>query len=186
MPKGFSLIEVLVAIAILGLSAAIAVPNLSRFNADEQVSSTRAQMLSDLNLVKSNAQSGVRCPTGLESSSWNLQFASANTYDLNSVCNDNSTPEEVNFRAYAFPENITVSQIMSDVAGCEISSQSLIEDFKVDFSASPTNINFIHPTVTCFESRDAASFVNLIKITLQKNSITKTLVVTRGGAIYAE
>lgn len=71
---GFTLIEVLIAIGIMVLIAAVAIPNLRSFREDTVLSQAAQGVSSGLKKVQANAQSGVKCQTGTISSSWSIYF----------------------------------------------------------------------------------------------------------------
>lgn len=60
--KGFTLIEILVAIAIIGLIGVVAIPNYRKFQEDQQVTTDSGNLVQALKLAQSNALTSVQSP----------------------------------------------------------------------------------------------------------------------------
>ncbi len=80
MPRnlGFSLLEILIAIAVLSIATAIAIPNLRKFNEDQSLTNSKGDLVRSIRQAQSNAQSGVLCTSnGQTSVSWGVKFTAA-------------------------------------------------------------------------------------------------------------
>lgn len=88
--RGFTLVEVLISIAMLALIATIALPNFRRFNEDQTLKNTTANLISSLKTAQNNAQTGVKCPDGVSTpQSWSVIItgtASSLSYYLQESC----------------------------------------------------------------------------------------------------
>ncbi len=76
--KGFSLVEILVAMVIIAVIAAVAIPNLNKFNSDQQVRNTSSQVVTDLRKIQNNAHSGVKCPNSNSAVGWRVVINTSN------------------------------------------------------------------------------------------------------------
>ncbi len=84
--KGFTLIEILVAISIVSLIAVIGVPNLKRFNEGQQFQNDVSELIRNLRRMQSNSQSSIVCSPTVGSSSWTLSFKSESSYSYIPTC----------------------------------------------------------------------------------------------------
>ncbi len=84
--RGFTLIEVLIAIGIIALITAVAIPNLRSFREDTVLTQAGIEVSSAMRKVQANAQSGVNCGTGSVSSSWSIFFI-PNQSKFELICN---------------------------------------------------------------------------------------------------
>jgi prepilin-type N-terminal cleavage/methylation domain-containing protein len=73
--SGFTLIEILITLAIFSLVAAVALPNLRNFNASQELDNGSSNLVQILKQARSSAVSGVRCHN-VASLSWNVEFTS--------------------------------------------------------------------------------------------------------------
>lgn len=83
--RGFSLIEILVAISIIALLGIVAIPNLRKFSKDQEAGQTAAQIVNVLKTAQSSASSRIQCPKGEAASAWVVRFNTKN-YSLLSKC----------------------------------------------------------------------------------------------------
>ena len=83
--KAFSLIELLLAIALIGLVVAVAIPNLRQFSGTQEIDAAASQLINTLRTAQSSAASNIKCPDGDISSGWNVVLTT-NSYSLNAGC----------------------------------------------------------------------------------------------------
>jgi prepilin-type N-terminal cleavage/methylation domain-containing protein len=90
--KGFTLIEILIAIAIIGLISAVAIPNLRRFNSENVVNVTTQDMVRLIRQAQSSAASGIKC-NGTLPEIWYFYVGMGNdkTYGVNARFPNGST-----------------------------------------------------------------------------------------------
>lgn len=81
--RGFTLIEMVVAVAILGIMAAIAVPNIYRMSRRGALRASASGLVSALKLARSSAASGRLPPGGtVRTAEAGVRFDSATRYDV--------------------------------------------------------------------------------------------------------
>lgn len=91
--RGFSLIEILVAVGIISLIAAAAIPNIRKFSSDQDIQKTKADIKNSLEKALSSARSGVKCSGNRGSVSWTVNF-NQNKYSISALCTDQQKDAE--------------------------------------------------------------------------------------------
>ena len=91
MKQGYSLLEVLVAVTIIGILTGSSLVGYNRFQGRQGLKSAGEQLVSDLRLTQQKALSGEKasgwCQGDNESLiGWRLIFTSAAIYDIRGVC----------------------------------------------------------------------------------------------------
>src|SRR3989339_717881 len=91
MKQGYSLLEVLVAVTIIGILTGSSLVGYNRFQGRQGLKSAGEQLVSDLRLTQQKALSGEKasgwCQGAGESlTGWRLIFTSAAIYDIRGVC----------------------------------------------------------------------------------------------------
>lgn len=166
--KGFSLVEVLIAIGIIVLIAAVAIPNLRSFQEDTILSAGANEVSSGVRKAQANAQSGVGCSTGNISSSWSIYFiASQNKFEL--ICNFETEDTETSVSE----ETNTLSDINMDVScGGEPPT-----DTKINFTSISVGKSEITSPCT-----SGVSFI--VSLESQKTSQVKNINIDSNGLIF--
>lgn len=94
IPYGFSLIEILLAVSLIALVTAVAVPNLRQYNKDREIADAKAQLVNILRTGQSSAISGIKCSSSNASTNkWQVDFTIGSGVDSYSlVANCQSAP----------------------------------------------------------------------------------------------
>ncbi len=96
MPKlnfaGFSLVEILVAVSITSIVAAVAIPNIRKFAEDQEARNTASSLVADLREMQSNAQTGLKCPSGTTALSWKITLG-VSSYQK--FCTDSTSNQSI-------------------------------------------------------------------------------------------
>lgn len=111
MKHGYSLIEVLVAVTIIGILTGSSLVGYNRFQGRQGLKSAGEQLVSDLRLTQQKALSGEKAAgwcQGLTDSltGWRLIFTSAAVYDIRGVCSSGTT---IVFKSITLPNSATKS-----------------------------------------------------------------------------
>jgi len=117
MQSGYSLIEVLVAVTIIGILTGSSLVGYNRFQGRQGLKSAGEQLVSDLRLTQQKALSGEKaagwCQGADESlTGWRLIFTSAAEYDIKGVCSNAATTI---FKSITLPNSVTKSSGDSSV-----------------------------------------------------------------------
>lgn len=95
--SGFTLIEILVAISILALAGAIAVPNYHRFNELQKLQNTTNDIKAALLAAQNDVQSGTKCnsdPSDYRSVYFTSSSVSVKCHDVNDSTDSNPLTTE--------------------------------------------------------------------------------------------
>ncbi len=120
MKQGYSLLEVLVAVTIIGILTGSSLVGYNRFQGRQGLKSAGEQLVSDLRLTQAKALSGEKAsswcvdsdpvtPPDIYLSVWRLEFINPPTYDtyeIKAVCSDGSIASD---KTITFPNSVTRS-----------------------------------------------------------------------------
>ena len=111
MKQGYSLLEVLVAVTIIGILTGSSLVGYNRFQGRQGLKSAGEQLVSDLRLTQAKALSGEKatgwCQGANESlTGWRLVFTSSTVYDIRGVCSSAAT---TTFKSITLPNSVTKS-----------------------------------------------------------------------------
>ncbi|EKE05343.1 MAG: hypothetical protein ACD_19C00354G0004 [uncultured bacterium] len=103
--KGFTLVELLIVIAVVGILAAITTVSFVDYYQNQIVQTAASELVSTLNLAKSNALSQVKPPACAALDGYRVVIANGATYNLEVVCS--GTPTTVNSKSLSSPPDFT-------------------------------------------------------------------------------
>ena len=104
--SGFTLIELIVSIAILLLLSSLFIANYNGFNSAQVVRQSRADFMTNLQAVRTNAADGVK-PAGCDTLiGYIVKFPSAATYTAQALC---ESGEIEDIHTYTLPSGVTFS-----------------------------------------------------------------------------
>lgn len=169
--KGFTLVEILVAISILAVISVVAVPNLRNFSSTQDLDHTAINIESVLKTAQSSANSGVKCPADETSEYWKVKLTKT-TYSLIAKCQ--TLGERVLSQGLISPSQ-------SDPGESFESSIDVCPNVGGDIIFTPNKVSY-----QC--SGNSLSFIADIKIVLQNSSgsLTKSIRINKGGSIKIE
>lgn len=169
---GFTLVELLVVIAIIGTLLVVLLPQLNRFNNEQVLKNTAAELRSNIKKTQNNASSGLNCNnTGAAASQWKINFTkNAGIYAISATC---AKGEPSTSRSELFPSGIKINDIQID--DVSYTSASII------FDNISSAINFTKESGSLLPNADT------IKIFLKDSNVVgigSTVVLEKGGTVY--
>jgi len=161
----FTLIELLIVIAIIGILTAITIPSFSNFNNKQRLSQAAKQIKNDLRSAQNRAINGIKDSD--DNKVWGIQFASPNVYS---------------YTLY------TCSELDTAQSPCLCSDQvftttkSLANTFVIDVSATSIFVFDEISGAVC----DSSSLLGVgasSSVDLSLSGSTRTVTVSAGGKI---
>ncbi len=162
MPKGFTLIEILITLGIISMVTLVAIPNFRRFNTEQQLQKDVKKLVAAIRQVQANAQNKVTCQAS-RALSWSIQFDS-NGYTVKADCETGSD--------YTAPAVEFVSTMVSTNCG----ANSPVIQF--------SNGSVAYPDATVCP--DLGSQIFSVTLTSTVSNQTSVVKIDKGGAIYEE
>lgn len=182
---GFTIIEILVAITILGLISAFTIPSYKRFNDEQELKNATLNLLQSIRQTQSSSQSRTTCSNNVGSLDWEFRFNSPNRYQVITTCEGTPTTSQSAPNTF-LPTNISIKRIQT-------SAESICPEI-----VNPTTLNLSlifknRGNVVSFSGSGATdclknSAVNWVKIYLGSSKITKQMILVsdKGGALYVQ
>lgn len=176
---GFTLIEILVVIAIISITALVGIPNLRRLNQNQEYQSKASELVNSLKRMQSNSQAGIVCSPTTPSQSWNLKVNSASQYELYPTCGMAGGTGSVGASTSTInlPPEVEITSIETSSGVCDNFTNNL-NKVVISFTNNNRGINFSgHPSCTL----PATTRLNIY---LTYETSVLGITVTKGGAIY--
>lgn len=165
--RGFTLIEILIAIAILSLSAIIAIPNLRRFNDEQELNNASEDIVRTFREAQSSAASNIRCNNG-PSGKWFVELNNVAGVNYKLLCQNSSGVNESSPRYQKNWTGISLGGVTSCAAT----------------SANSLKVEFVGNSITYWCGATSFSPANsAVSIVITKNSRSKTISINVGGVI---
>lgn len=169
--KGFTLIEILVAVSVLSIITVLSIPNLRKFSQDQELNDTSSNVLRLLERAHSSAAAKIKC-SDKPATEWIVSFTTT-SYSLKATCQDIST--------YPTPLASSETFITANYSsrGVAVTVSPVCISGYPDLVFSGNNINF-----RCSDGSLLTD--NSLSLTLSDNRSNPpvTIVVDKGGAIY--
>lgn len=182
--KGFTLLELILVMALTATITAAMVPNLRNFNASQSLSDAASQMQSDLRQIQNSASSGLKCQINT-ATSWYFELAKdssgvVKTYNLGAICLNNEVYSPI---AHALPSGIKINQI--DLDTCEVTLPGEIDQFRVYYSNIFGRVSFASNALSCGLNFNPQQAILYLKSDADPSLVNK-VILNNGGAIYVQ
>ncbi len=176
---GFTMIELLIVMAIMATLTGVMIPNLRGYNTNQKLVEAASQVQSDIRLIQTNATSGVKC-TSSTAATWYLQVDPNKpaAYKIGNTC---LTAAEASAETRTFSSGVTIKSIQY-TTGVSTTTASLANCTRVSFSNIYSNLSFSNSNATC----SISNAVDQVTITLSSSAtgaITNQVVISKGGSV---
>ncbi len=185
--KGYSIIELLVVVVIMGFLAALVIPSFSNFQQDQDLKLSAEEMKANIRLAQSRSLSGSKgttCDATDTLLGWYFAIqsgAAQNTYSIAGACRSVTN---------------TVTPFNTELKSTK-NSRVVISSVRIDGVAQPSQIFGLFAPVNGRISYYPINFASIpviatqqVEITLTNNSIsdptdnTQRVIITRSGEVY--
>ena len=178
--KGFTLVELLIAILIILVISVLAIPNIKKFSQDQEIEDASNSVINVLRLAQSNAMSSIKCSGSLASSNWVAEFQKT-TFRLYAKCTDDSKITLISSTNYVKNRAGLVEVV--DFGDFGVSCLNPPQTLSVRFTGSAIDgfcdTNPVDPTNPIVPS----SPINIKLRNTEKTTSQKTIVINKGGVI---
>lgn len=169
----------MISLAIIGMVAAVSIPNLRDFNKSQDIDNTTSQLVNVLKNAQSSAASHVMCPNNEPAVSWQVDIdptGTTDTYSLISNC-----------------ETLGPKAIIDDTpfAATPTSSNTFVASTNVCAASEITMIYFINQQIQ-YQCANGAilGLSSDLRVSLTKAGsnpvLARTIVIQQGGIIRIE
>lgn len=168
---GFTLVELLVAIGLMVMVTAVAIPSLRNFNKDQQLTETASKIADILKNAQSSSNSGIQCPAGEVAEYWSVVIGTSN-YNLISRCLTSQSNKTIFTSSYSStPTDPTTFAVTTNVCTNEATTL-FFRPFGVTYKCA-SGVNEVTGEVR-------------ITVPNSGNTFSKVIVVETGGVIRVE
>lgn len=197
--QGFTLIEIMIVVSIIGMVSAVAIPSFRKFNDEQVLKNAAAQMTQAFRKIQNNAQSRVNCRDNNPSSGWEVVLgvdsSGSGFYQIVEYCQnilDDYAPYTIEEEAQNLPADIYINTVEDSSATPPLIVPRFTNPGLPDCSPSPAfpdsmialhynnSDNFAIFSPLCLGTSQAQSFKFMLR---SSSSVTATIVVDRGGSI---
>jgi len=176
--KGFTLMELLVAIAIMGIAFAISVPQYSKYINSRALSLARGQVVGDIRMAQSHTMNTLKANGGFPEGGYGVRFAKDSNVYIIFADNDG--------------DKIYKADGSEKFQEMEISGGVKINSLKVKIDSAETEENsadliFVPPYgvtyINTVNKSGLGNFINLEIEIINKNNDTKTITARSSGLV---
>lgn len=169
--RGFTLIEILVAVSIIAILGVVAIPNLRNFSKSQEIDASAQEVVNVLKTAQSSAQSRIKCPKGEVSDTWIVRLTT-NNYSLVARC-QTSGDEYVFVRSYSSSDADSATTFKGSISVCSGDT--------VDVIFSKSQINYL-----CFTQAAPQTGTISLTLTNSEETLSKIVKIESGGVIKVE
>ncbi len=169
--SGFTLLELLIVIAVLSLMIVFVMPNIRNIKDEQALNSVVLELQSNIRFAQNNALSGTKCASSNESASeWRFTVIDNSSYQIEASCVSGSSPT----KSYSFKSQ---NVVIESINGCTDPALASVSYSNITGSVTMT------PPPSCATTADMRI---ILKVSNNNGVSPKTLVLDQGGRIYVQ
>lgn len=169
LKNGFTLIEIMVALGIMALIGAVALPNLRNFSRTREIEDTASGFINVLKMAQSSAASRIKCPSGEAAVNWQVILNTSTASDSYTLVCQASAAQTVFTSPFA-PAPANSSTFQATTIPCAGENMTIYY----------TNLQ---TSYKCASNPSPLLITSDITITLSPSNPSKQIVIEPGGTI---